>query len=134
MTLVGGIPYSTDVSSLLDILRSGISSWSQSEKGSSKISFVKTGRKDIYFQSLFMHCSLSPALSQLRLDLLSKLQDSGVVKADVREYMPHLSVLYSSKVTESQKDDLIRLLQDKYKLSEEADGASLDGISNFEAS
>lgn len=80
-----------------------------------------------------MHCTLSPVLQSLRAILQSELSAAAIIRADTREYMPHLSLLYSSKATDSQKDDLTRsILQDKHKLSEGVDSTKLQGIVTVE--
>ena len=80
-----------------------------------------------------MHCTLSPALQSLREILQSELQAAGIIRADTREYMPHLSLLYSSKATDSQKDDLTRsILQNQHKLSEGVDTTKLQDMVTVE--
>jgi len=134
MTLVAGLPFETDIHTLPFVVQNALQMWRLENQSTMRLTFLETGHKeDVYYQSLFMHVKLSEQLQSLRAIVQRELCWNQMA-APSREYMPHMSLLYSSKVTAAQKADLVERMKGKSVLQCSNDEAKLSGLLDFEVS
>jgi len=137
VTVLSGLEYSADPRKIQEAVTSAIAVW-QSERtstGAMRLGFHGIEAKDNFFyQSLIMHTQLNPDLDLLRTALHGQLIFSGLpLKPPTSPFTPHLSLMYSSKVTANQKAVLLTTLRDNGQLAEAGGALQLAGLSNFEA-